>query len=365
MNTNDRAAASAARAELEGLEALSDKAAKRLYSLLADYLTVVRQQLQPLLLQAVFQVSTQQLPEAFNSLSEQQRQAFRQRLSELCSRCSCLLTVEQLAQLALRLEASAATDQQESAEESLPLEPDGDGEAAEARAIEPLPDTEISLSLEPPRLMGDFDPNQFCAGPERRSSNATESEAALESTASDEQALDLLRQMVRGAVLAMPDQQQAPTEAFPLPREPRALMQWFQRWDRALQRRLRNLSHAVNVELLRAGLCRSLIPLTLLDAALSGQAELQAAPPNVLSVQMPLLDPSTAQELQLHGVLLRVAEFEHLRPDLRQIRSELHRLEATMLKMERRIRHWQKRLAVLQAQSLWLEDSSNDPSPQH
>lgn len=363
MNINDSAAASAARDELEGLEALSDKAAKRLYSLLADYLTVVRQQLQPLLLQAVFQVSTQQLPEAFNSLSEQQRQGLRQRLGELCSRCSCLLTVEQLAQLALRLEAMAAADPQDpAADEPLELDP----EQPEALAAEPLLEPGLSFSLEPPQLMGDFDPNQFCAGAEPRAPRAADSEADAEPAPGDEQALDLLRQMVRGAVLALPaNQPQQPAQAFPLPREPRQLRDWFHRWDRALQRRLRNLSHAVNVELLRSGLCRSLVPLTLLDAALSGQAELQAAPPNVLSVVMPLLDPSTAEELQLHGVLLRVAEFEHLRPDLRQIRSELHRLEATMLKMERRIRHWQKRLAVLQAQSLWLEDNSNDPSPQH
>ena len=131
-----------------------------------------------------------------------------------------------------------------------------------------------------------------------------------------------------------------------------------------LQRRLRNFSHAVNVELMRSGLCRSLVPLTLLDAALEGQTDLQAAPPNVLSVQMPLLDPTTSQELRLHGVLLRVAEYEHLRPELREHRRQLHQLEATLLKMERRTQHWQQRLAVLQAQTLWLEDSSDNPPPQ-
>ena len=46
----------------------------------------------------------------------------------------------------------------------------------------------------------------------------------------------------------------------------------------ALGRRLRNLYHAINVELLRGGVGRSLLPVSLLDAVLDGQLETMAAP---------------------------------------------------------------------------------------
>ena len=79
------------------------------------------------------------------------------------------------------------------------------------------------------------------------------------------------------------------TVAFPMPRHPLALHRWLQGWDKALTRRLRNLSHAVNVELLRFGLTRSLMPMALLDAVLEGQADAQSAPPNLLNISHTLL----------------------------------------------------------------------------
>ncbi|OUT69920.1 MAG: hypothetical protein CBB79_09955 [Synechococcus sp. TMED19] len=358
MNPTDGGATAVARRELQSLEQLSDKAACKLYQLVAAYAADLRLHLEPLLLQAVFQLCTRQLPQAFNAMSEEHRRELRERIHDLCQRCSCLLTVEQLAQLALRLDSA---DQDDETEE--PDEPDpGDDVDIDL----PIPSTDpaaIELSLDPPRFLGDFDPSSFCPSPSPPSSEDDEPGDEIDANEAAE-AIDLLRQMVHGAVITIPSRQSnQPPQAFPLPRDPAGLRRWFHSWDRALQRRLRNLSHAVNLELMRSGLCRSLIPLTLLDAALEGQTDLQAAPPNVLSVQMPLLDPVTSEELRLNGVLLRVAEYEHLRPELRNHRRQLHQLEATLLRMERRMQHWHQRLAVLQAQSLWLEDSSDNPSP--
>ena len=360
MTRTDGGAAASARRELQELELLSEKAAVKLYQLVAAYAADLRLQLEPLLLQAVFQLCTRQLPEAFNAMGEARRRDLRERLHELAQRCSCLLTVEQLAQLALRLDAAGLEDDTD--------EPEVDDSEEDLEiGVLPAPaqSPSIELSLEPPRFLGDFDPSSFCPSPSPPAA-AEAGDAAEEVELHDAaEAMDLLRQMVHGAVITIPSRQSSePPQAFPLPRDPSGLRRWFHSWDRALQRRLRNFSHAVNVELMRSGLCRSLVPLTLLDAALEGQTDLQAAPPNVLSVQMPLLDPTTSQELRLHGVLLRVAEYEHLRPELREHRRQLHQLEATLLKMERRTQHWQQRLAVLQAQTLWLEDSSDNPPPQ-
>ena len=344
-----------ARRELQSLEQLSDRAACKLYQLVAAYAADLRLQLEPLLLQAVFQVCTRQLPEAFNAMSEERRHALRERIHDLCQRCSCLLTVEQLAQLALRLDGVGQDDETE--------QPDEADQGDDVDIEMSLPSTDsaaIEFSLEPPSFLGDFDPSNFCPSPSPPVSEVAEPGDDIDANEAAE-AIDLLRQMVHGAVITIPSRHSnQPPQAFPLPRDPAGLRRWFHSWDRALQRRLRNLSHAVNLELMRSGLCRSLIPLTLLDAALEGQTDLQAAPPNVLSVQMPLLDPVTSEELRLNGVLLRVAEYEHLRPELRDHRRQLHQLEATLLRMERRMQHWQQRLAVLKAQSLWLEDSSDN-----
>ena len=136
------------------------------------------------------------------------------------------------------------------------------------------------------------------------------------------------------------------------------------RQGQALQRRLRNLSHAINVELLRSGLCKSLMPLTLLDASLAGQVEQQGCAPNVLTVRLPMPDALASGELQLNGLLIRVSELEHALPHLRDLRNALHKLDGNLRKMERRIQHWQQRLAVLQAQQLWSQDNNPTVQPQ-
>ena len=178
-----------------------------------------------------------------------------------------------------------------------------------------------------------------------------------------EQALNWLRQMANGSLLGSSLSADDPlTSPFPLPRDPQQLRVWLGVWDQALQRRLRNLSHAINVELLRSGLCQSLMPLTLLDASLAGQVEQQGVAPNVLTVRLPMPDGLATHELQLNGLLIRVSELEHALPHLRDLRNALHKLDDNLRKMERRIQHWQQRLAVLQAQQLWSQD--NNPTAQ-
>ncbi|MEK9630951.1 MAG: hypothetical protein VW076_03675, partial [Synechococcus sp.] len=102
MNSSEGATAEQARQELDALDALSDRAAIKLYSLLQDYLEQLRHELPHQLLQAVFHLCTKLQPEAFNAMAEGQRQLMRDRLLHLTQRCSSLLTVEQLAQLGSR-----------------------------------------------------------------------------------------------------------------------------------------------------------------------------------------------------------------------------------------------------------------------
>ena len=138
---------------------------------------------------------------------------------------------------------------------------------------------------------------------------------------------------------------------------------WLGVWDQALQRRLRNLSHAINVELLRSGLSKP--DATDLAGCLLGRSGgATGRPPNVLTVRLPIPDALASGELQLNGLLIRVSELEHALPHLRDLRNALHKLDGNLRKMERRIQHWQQRLAVLQAQQLWSQDNNPTVQPQ-
>ena len=360
MNSSEGATAEQARQELDGLDALSERAAIKLYSLLQDYLEQLRHELPHQLLQAVFHLCTKLQPEAFNAMAEQQRQVMRERLLHLTQRCSSLLTVEQLAQLGSRL---LSADDMAEPEADEPAPADGSVEPLMA-AADPDPGAGLQFSLESPSLLGNFDPAQFCSTLSSDPAGLVDEEESSQPL-DHEHALNWLRQMANGSLLGSSLNADDPlTSPFPLPRNPQQLRVWLGVWDQALQRRLRNLSHAINVELLRSGLCQSLMPLTLLDASLAGQVEQQGVAPNVLTVRLPMPDGLASHELQLNGLLIRVSELEHALPHLRELRNALHKLDDNLRKMERRIQHWQQRLAVLQAQQLWSQDNNPTAQPQ-
>ena len=101
-----------------------------------------------------------------------------------------------------------------------------------------------------------------------------------------------------------------------LPNEPDALLHWIQAMDQALERRLRNLSHAVNVQMLRSGLAQTLLPISLLDAVLKGQVETQPTATNVLRLRLPLAVGELDQGMDVLCVLLRSNDLEFDSPCL-------------------------------------------------
>ena len=157
MNSSQGATAEQARRELDALDALSERAAIKLYSLVQDYLEQLRHELPHQLFQAVFHLCTKLQPEAFNAMAESQRQVMRDRLLHLSQRCSSLLTVEQLAQLGSRLLSADELADPDSEE------PPADAGAEPLVALaEPEPGAGLQFSLESPSLLGNFDPAQFC-----------------------------------------------------------------------------------------------------------------------------------------------------------------------------------------------------------
>ena len=129
--------------------------------------------------------------------------------------------------------------------------------------------------------------------------------------------------------------------------------------DQALERRLRNLSHAVNVQMLRSGLAQTLLPISLLEAVLKGQVETQPTATNVLRLRLPLAIGDLDQGMDVLCVLLRSndLEFDSLR--LRQCRKRLRAHHHALLTMVRQQRHWQRRSLDREALTHWQNPSDS------
>jgi hypothetical protein len=156
----------------------------------------------------------------------------------------------------------------------------------------------------------------------------------------------------------------APWDQAHLPRNPVALLLWLDGFERAIAQRLRNLSHALNVELLRQGVSRSLLPVSLLDAALKGQLEPLSAPANVLRVPLPFGSPDGPASLEAGAVLLRLSDLELEQPKLRTCRSRVQQHRQELRRMAQHYRRLERRLQSLEAEQLWLQDiTTAQPAP--
>jgi hypothetical protein len=142
-----------------------------------------------------------------------------------------------------------------------------------------------------------------------------------------------------------------------LPQDPVQLLQWLDGLEQALARRLRNLSHAINIALLRSGLSGGLLPVSLLDAVLQGQIETLSAPSNLLRLQLPFGPRPGAPPLQAWAVLLRPVDLEMEEPRLRTCRRRLQQQRQELRRMAQHFRRLQRRLQAREAERLWLQDT--------
>ncbi len=380
----------------------------QLYRDLALYLQVVRQVLPGAVDQAVFHLVTQGPASPYIRQPQERRDQFHDRVNTLVRRCLSLLTVEQLVPLAAQMErerqrrrletraqlmedwsaevrASEASDQDESQ--------DDDGSPA-------LPQGSVSLGLSTPGTVNLFGWRE--AGSFRfESSLEEESLAAPEQAESEDRSqehrdasrppqlpkdtaavppslplspLELFslaasaeaneNMLPPDSLVASEDQQSAasaaasasPFAGHGLPLDPVLLLRWLEGIEQALARRLRNLSHALNVELLRLGVCRALLPVSLLDAVLQGQIDLLAAPANLLRLPLPfpLSDNNSASVAM--ALLLRGTDLEMEEPRLRTCRHRLQQQRQEVLKRAQQQRRLQRRMQARQAEHLWLQD---------
>jgi len=382
-----------------------------LYRHLALYLQVLRSGLLTAVQQACFHLATQVEPSRYRELPQRQRQHLHQRMASLVGRASSLLTVEQVSHLAGQMERKRLDAKRSNQERLIAALEARSGKEGDAPPLtSPAGSINLGLALplapdlfEPSSisgllpiddgepLFGDHDPQGLSPG--------GDSTFELPSDMDEEEHRQAVEAMVAafGEVLSSSletgdfggDRNQdaqddghgegigdgegdgigdggnvptadmrplAPWDQAHLPRTPLSLLLWLDGFERATAQRLRNLSHALNVELLRQGVSRSLLPVSLLDAALKGQLEPLSAPANVLRVPLPFGSPEGPAALEVGAVLLRLADLEMEQPKLRTCRSRIqqHRLE--LRRMAQHYRRLERRLQSLEAEQLWLQD---------
>jgi len=339
----------------------------QLYRHVALYLQVLRDVLAKRLEQTVFHLVTRVHATRFVALEPHERQHLRRRLLVLTQRCSSLLTVEQLAALAAQM-----------ARESLRRR-----RLADRRLLERLTERSAQLTdgAAPPAPQGSVHLDRTLSlpfafpfslnlgeGPDT-SQQPTESggpDDAAAAAVAGRQGSDAQPFGAEPAPESADDDDDpefdfdggdpGPWEKGSLPTDPVELLRWLDGMDHALQRRLRNLSHAVNVELLRAGISPTLLPVSLLDAALHGRVDSAPAPAHLLRLPLPFPLPGLPPGLPAMAVLLRSADLEMEEPRLRTCRRRLLQHRQELLRMAGRFRRLQRRLTIHQAERLWLQD---------
>lgn len=348
--------------QLQALSRRLTQSNPELYRHVALYLQVLRQALPQQVRQACFHLATQVHPQRYTELPVERRRLLHGQIQELVGRCSSLLTVEQLVILAAQISRERLRRDRHDREQLLE-ELTWDGETGGGEP-EPLPPGSVQIAFDPPLARGSFlwgalgrgevPPPDPDAGPQEDPDDVHPHDREDDRNEDpDEDANE--------------DPEDGPEEntlwqAGRLPDDPEQVLRWMDGMELALARRLRNLSHAVNVELLRGGVSRSLLPVSLLDAVLAGQLETMAAPANLMRLPLPF-PGARAPQAQTLAVLLRPTDLELEEPRLRTCRRRLQQHRQEVRRMAQQFRRLQRRLRIHQAEQLWLQDIRPTPNP--
>jgi len=377
-----------AKAQLLSLLEQQEEFTPALYRDLALYLQVLRDGLLHSVQQACFHLATQVVPERYNQLPPERRETFQRRLQSLVKRSCSLLTVEQVMGLAAQQARKQERRQLQEQQKILQTMLEGREAADEPAPVEASPEPQsVNLSLDLPLAADLFDsgvPGLPSLSQQQRPSEETtpppessppEGELALlqslftmasetlSAAAPDSSDEDEDGETSGGSPFASTSVEVTRSQ---LPKDPLLQVRWWAHFDRALRRRLRNLSHAINVEMMRVGLAQGLLPLNLLDAVLDGQVEALPAPANVLRMALPLsLNPvaPASAPTEVLTLLLRSGDLEFEQPRLRTCRQRLEQRRRTLRTMAKRYRTWQRRVSALEAEQQWFQDSAPPQDP--
>ena len=143
-----------------------------------------------------------------------------------------------------------------------------------------------------------------------------------------------------------------------LPQSPTGLYEWIISIDTALVRRLRDLSDSINAELLRSGLVNTLVPINILDAALSGQLISSKSISNILTFKLPTNNPLAPGGLDIDCLLITPSDMEFDNPKLRKNRTNIKHYQNVLLGMIKQQRYWQTRSLAEEVNREWWKDTA-------
>ncbi len=384
------------------LELLSQKCqsmAPTIYKLHALYLQLLRSSLLETVKNAVFNLMVHKLDKNFDANTSRISQPFKNKINHLVAKCNSLLTVEHLMDLALEKEKENKLRVKDA--KSLLL---SSLESNSSKVYHDDEITNIELSSTPPIdttvggeewsfyddtidsyefYINDLDAevsddddleSQYNSNYNEQFQDISEKE---EDHKSDLEVLRSLFLIAEEALGSNPiktsrldkrsfnntdiDAIEARKKDSYLPENPTSLFQWMNAFDYALKIRLRNLSNSLNLELFQYGHINSVVPISLLDAVLSGQVNYQHSNSNLLSLVLPMSGPGFSEGLEITCILLRVSELEFEDPRLRNCRSQISKYNNELIKMIRQQRHWQKRSLAQEVYQQWWQNPTDPP----
>jgi len=142
-----------------------------------------------------------------------------------------------------------------------------------------------------------------------------------------------------------------------LPQSPVGLNEWMISIDIALIRRLRDLSHSINTELLKSGLLNTLVPINILDAALAGQLISSKSVSNILTIKLPTNSSLGDGVLDVECMLITPSDMEFDNPRLRKYRTHIKHYQNVLLGMIKQQRYWQSRSIAEEVNKEWWKDT--------
>ncbi len=142
-----------------------------------------------------------------------------------------------------------------------------------------------------------------------------------------------------------------------LPQSPIGLYEWMMSIDSALVRRLRDLSHSINTELLKSGLLNTLVPINILDAALAGQLISNKSISNILTLKLPSSSPLSTGGLDIDCLLITPWDMEFDNPKLRKNRTHIKHYQNVLLGMIKQHKYWQGRSLANEVNNQWWKDT--------
>ena len=366
-----------------------------LYKISSFYLEEVRNILPQAIRSSLFSLITERLGDDFGFSTTSSRKKFQLRIDKLVSDNISLITIEHLNDLAMKIDEenmrhlNNAKDEMVNAlkikNNSEKLEEFNSPNSIYLSSIPPLEDLSITEGwhgeLKAPYSIDNNDIDiKNSASESDYSSNRSENQD--QSSTDDQKNADTFNLKsndieILKSIFALTDESrlsdledkkgdssiennfsQASNNNRFLPQSPTGLYEWMISIDSALIRRLRDLSHSINTELLKSGLVNTLVPISILDAALAGQLISSKSISNILTLKLPTNSSLGVGGIDVDCLLITPSDMEFDNPRLRKSRIKIKHYQNVLLGMIKQQRYWQARSLAEEVNKEWWKDTT-------